>query len=266
MDSLKYFFITLFAFQNCFADELELNTGSVSISGKNRILLENLKLGDNFYHAEIELDTNGNFTVIQAENSTAIESVTYNVEFISTWSEATHPEMYPSGRSHYSGLIGATHNATTRLWQTTELASPGIESMAETGSKTILTSEINGLIEQGLADQVISAGGINASPGQVTTEFDVNKAFPYLTLVSMLAPSPDWFVGVSALNLMKNGEWQQHLEIPLFSYDSGTDDGSNYTSFNADTIPAQPIQRINQSPFDINGEIRPVAKFILTLQ
>ena len=57
----------------------------------------------------------------------------------------------------------------------------------------------------------------------------------------MLAPSPDWFVGVSALPLMEDGAWRKRVEVNLRLYDAGTDDGTVFTAGNADTDPAEPI-------------------------
>ena len=62
--------------------------------------------------------------------------VQYEITLDATWSNATHPQAYPSS-AHFSGLIGGTHNANVSFWQTDELASPGIKRMAETGSKTL---------------------------------------------------------------------------------------------------------------------------------
>ena len=57
----------------------------------------------------------------------------------------------------------------------------------------------------------------------------------------MIAPSPDWFVGTSGFNLRPNGQWVDGEVYELFGYDSGTDNGANFTSSNSDTTPQQPI-------------------------
>jgi serine/threonine protein kinase len=36
-----------------------------------------------------------------------------------------------------------------------------------------------------------------------------------VTLVSMVAPSPDWFVGVGGLPLLQDGQWVDELVVPL---------------------------------------------------
>lgn len=194
----------------------------------------------------------------------AQSTATYRVTFESTWSADTHPDGFPPN-PHFSGLIGGTHDATVTLWAEGDLASDGIESMAETGSKTLLRDEVEALIAAGRAAAVLSGGGIGLSPGTVSLDFEVTEAFPLVSLVSMLAPSPDWFVGVAGLNLRENGAWGSDLAIPLHVYDAGTDSGPTYTSPDEDTVPPEPIARIEAPPFLIDDEVPPVGSFTFTL-
>ena len=174
----------------------------------------------------------------------------YRVTFQATWSAATHPTNFPSD-PHFSGLVGATHDAETRIWQRDELASDGIELMAETGGKSMLLDEIKALIEAGTAHAALSGGGLSTSPSSVSMEFDVVPSHPHVTLVSMLAPSPDWFVGVSALSLLaEDGTWKESETVMLLLYDAGTDDGATFTSGNADSDPAQQISRLSSESGD----------------
>ena len=174
----------------------------------------------------------------------------YRVTFAATWSAATHPTNFPGG-PHFSPLIGATHDADTRIWQLGELASDGIEQMAETGGRSRLRMEIAALIAAGTADVELSGGGLSNSPSSVSLEFDVASSHPYVTLVSMLAPSPDWFVGVSALSLLaEDGTWKEREPVMLRLYDAGTDGGARFTSADADSIPPQPISRLTSDSGD----------------
>lgn len=170
----------------------------------------------------------------------------YTVTFEATWSEATHPTDFPSGDPHFSGLIGALHNDGTEFWRTGQIATSGIQQMAETGSKSLLTNEVNDAIANGTAEQLLSGSGIGRSPGSAAIgPVVVNQSHPLLTLVSMIAPSPDWFVGVSALTLVdSDGNWINEQVIELAPYDAGTDSGPSYQSPNAATTPRQPIANI----------------------
>lgn len=50
-----------------------------------------------------------------------------------------------------------------------------------------------------------------------------------LSLVSMIYPSPDWFVGVSGLELCeKECKWSEGFEVELYPWDAGTDSGVTY--------------------------------------
>lgn len=50
-----------------------------------------------------------------------------------------------------------------------------------------------------------------------------------LTAFPFTAPSPDWFVGVAALNLcLRNCSWTDSKIIPLYPWDAGTDSGISY--------------------------------------
>ncbi|VAX40490.1 hypothetical protein MNBD_PLANCTO03-1827, partial [hydrothermal vent metagenome] len=97
---------------------------------------------------------------------------TYRMTFTSVWSEETHPVDFPPN-PHFSGLIGGSHNVGVRFWEVGELASPAIEAMAETGSKTLLEAEINDAIAAGTARQVISRGSLDPSPGTRTWTYNV---------------------------------------------------------------------------------------------
>jgi hypothetical protein len=188
------------------------------------------------------------------------QTAEYTITFDATWSAQTHPVSFPPN-PHFSGLIGSTHDASVSFWQVGELASPGIENMAETGSKSPLLTEIADAITAGGADSLISAGGINPSPGSVGVSFQIDLDFPLVTLVSMIAPSPDWFVGVSNLSLFENGDWVEHKIVSLLPYDSGTDSGTTYTSPNQDTNPAEPIIQITTLPV---GNGVPLGTFTFT--
>lgn len=184
----------------------------------------------------------------------AQSSATYTVEFNATWSAQSHPNGFPSN-PHFSGLIGGTHNGSVSFWNPGELASPGIERMAETGSKSPLRDEVQSAIDAGTAGAILSGGGIGTSPNSVTLDFEISEDHSLVTLVSMLAPSPDWFVGVHGLSLFEDGRWLGLVEVALSLYDSGTDSGANYTSGDQDTDPPEPIALFTAPPFDQNGVV-----------
>ena len=59
----------------------------------------------------------------------------------------------------------------------------------------------------------------------------------------MLGPSPDWIVGVSALEMcLSNCTWLDHKELYLYPWDAGVDDGVSYESPDQPSSPNQPIK------------------------
>lgn len=161
--------------------------------------------------------------------------------FSATWSATTHPDRFPPG-PHFSPLIGAVHNSTVEFWTGGATASAGIESMAETGATGTLAAEINA---SGRALAVIRGSGAS-SPGSATIQqISMQTDYPLVTLVTMIAPSPDWFAGVSGLSLRDgNGEWIEELTVTLYPLDAGSDSGPSYTSPNDDTSPKEAISSL----------------------
>ncbi len=202
------------------------------------------------------------FRVISMVKEPEPSSAKYRLTFNATWSSTTHPDRFPNN-PHFSGLIGATHNNQGQFWEPGGLATRGMENMAETGSKSPLQTEIQTAIQSGWADTLISGGGIGLSPGSVSVEFTMNSSHSHLTLVSMIAPSPDWFIGVHGYNLRPEGTWLDEAVIDLDPYDAGTDSGINYTSANSDTIPKAPISRLNTPPVLNEGAVAAFGTFQL---
>ena len=192
-------------------------------------------------------------------------TATYELTFTSTWTADTHPTNYPSS-AHFSGLIGGTHNSSVEFWSTGSTASDGIKSMAELGAKGTLRSEINQAKANNNADVIIDGPGLPRPPASAKKTFDIRPPWNLVTVTSMLAPSPDWFVGVSGLNLLdEDNNWKQRVEVELFVYDAGTDSGEDYTSANQPTDPRENISRIGTSPFLVDGSVKSVGSFVFTL-
>lgn len=189
------------------------------------------------------------------------DTAQYNVVFQASWSAATHPGAFPAG-AHFSGLIGGTHDDSVSFWTPGQTASAGIESMAETGSKTLLSQEILTAISAGTGETLISGGSLFTLPGTVNVNFTTDLAHPQVTLVTMIAPSPDWFLGVRDLPLFENGEWVDSKIVPLFAWDAGTDSGPNFNSLDDDTNPADPITLLG-APFT-GANAGPLGAFVFT--
>ena len=183
--------------------------------------------------------------------SPAPKTTRYRVTWRATWTDTNHPTSFPSS-AHFSQLYGATHDASVSFWEPGGLATPGIERMAETGSTSGLRGEITTAIG---SERILSGVGLGAS-GRAPLDFDISQDNSLVTLVSMIAPSPDWFIGIHGVDLFRDGQWVENLTLTLPAYDAGTDSGTTYTSSNAATSPAEPITQI--TPL---GDTRPFGTF-----
>ncbi|MCB2406653.1 spondin domain-containing protein [Hymenobacter lucidus] len=173
----------------------------------------------------------------------------YRVTFEATWSEATHPGRYPTG-AHFSPLMGASHHVDLerRLFQDGYPASPGIQDMAERGNNTVLRTEINTLISQGKAFRLLDGRTATASPGSLSDTIRLSLAHPALTVVTMIAPSPDWFAGLYSRSLLEGDKWYEEMRVPATFYDAGTDSGPDYTSPDQPTSPIQLVRGVFPQP------------------
>jgi hypothetical protein len=173
---------------------------------------------------------------------------TYNVTFDVTWSAVTHPQDFPSN-AHFSGLVGGTHSGTVQFWTPGTLASLGLKRMAEWGQQTTLAGEVQAAIDAGTAGSVLLGPAIATLPGSAAMSFTATPEFPLVTLTTMIAPSPDWFVGVRGLDLRPGGVWVDELVVVLYPWDAGTDSGVTYSSGDQPTVPPVTVFAINGAPF-----------------
>ncbi len=181
------------------------------------------------------------------EKGTPLDTATYQVTFDATWSPATHPKAYPSG-AHFSPLVGAVHRSGVVFWKKGKTATTGIEQMAELGATFALSQEVNDAILEGDASAVILGSGIS-SPGSTSVTITVSDETPAVTLVTMIAPSPDWFVGVTDLDLRDGADWLDRLVVPVYGWDAGTDDGKSFNAANDDSKPQKKVKRLKKGPF-----------------
>jgi hypothetical protein len=185
----------------------------------------------------------------------------YRVTFEATWDASTHPTDFPPN-PHFSGLIGGTHRASVSFWQPGGLATEGIRLMAERGRQSPLDLEVDAAIRAGHAQNLLVGGDVPSSPGSRSLEFEVTPGYPLVTLVTMVAPSPDWFVGVSGLSLLEGGDWVAERTVELFPWDAGTDSGVSYRSADRLTAPPIGIHRLSGTPVDVAGTVPSMGRFV----
>ena len=170
------------------------------------------------------------------EAAAAGASATYTVTFTGAWTAEATPGGVPDG-AHFSPLIGGVHNADVAFLEAGGQATPGIESMAERGRTATLTEEI-----QAAGANALSVLRKDSGPGATASDtfeaVTVTADHPRITLLSMIAPSPDWFVGVFGLSLLDaEGNWADALTVNLYPWDAGTEGGDDFSFDNAATVP-----------------------------
>ena len=166
---------------------------------------------------------------------------TYEVTFQGNWTTVSTPGGVVSG-AHFTTLIGAVHNDDVTFWRSGGRASPGVENVAELGVTPRFESEVNASPDAAtLIKQSIARGGTASA----TFSIDVTADHPLVTLLSMIGPSPDWFVGISGQSLLdESGRWVERDEFDLFPYDAGTEEGTEFSLDNAATDPQGVITSI----------------------
>ena len=170
------------------------------------------------------------------EAAAAGASATYTITFTGAWTAEATPGGVPDG-AHFSPLIGGVHNADVAFLEAGGQATPGIESMAERGRTATLTEEI-----QAAGANALSVLRKDSGPGATASDtfeaVTVTADHPRITLLSMIAPSPDWFVGVFGLSLLDaEGNWADALTVNLYPWDAGTEEGDDFSFDNAATVP-----------------------------
>ncbi len=175
------------------------------------------------------------------------ETARYRVTIVQQWDGSTHPGTLPPN-PHTSPAVLAAHGRAGDVFAVGSLASPGIEIMAERGGTNTLRAELNA---NPTVTDVDTGRGIDTddTPNTDQLEVDVSRDAGFISLVTMLAPSPDWFIGFSGFSAYTGGGWVERVEIPLGSYDAGTDSGVGFTSGDIDTQPRVPVSGPRDAPF-----------------
>ncbi len=186
--------------------------------------------------------------------------VEYRITFDSVWSEETHPDDFPFD-PHYSPLTGTVHQRTSYLWGDGLLATPGVERVAETGNRSTFESEMQAEAALGRASSSLIRGGGFDSPGVISTTFDASREFPLVTLITMIAPSPDWIVGTAGVKLVRDGRFQDDVVVYMYPWDAGTDNGASYESGNAPANPHMPIYLLTGHPVEVDGVVPPFGTY-----
>ena len=114
-------------------------------------------------------------------------------------------------------------------------------------------------------------GPVNTTGMTTLMDIHVDEDRSLVSVITMIFPSPDWFLGISNVDMCdpKTGEWKEEYTRELLPYDSGTDDGTSFESLNEPSDPRGNITLISKSDdtnFRTNSSIRRLGTFTFTCQ
>jgi hypothetical protein len=137
------------------------------------------------------------------------------------------------------------------LFQQGGLSTSGLEDLAELGRTSLLQIELADARRFNQVGEVIETKNmfIRNQTSQ-SFEVEITPEHPYLSFASMIAPSPDWFVGLNALKLFseETGFFSgTQRPIDLMAIDAGTelgDVGGNFSINNQANEVHEPISTL----------------------
>lgn len=164
----------------------------------------------------------------------------YTMEITNKW---TSQYFNAPATAHFTNFIGLIHGKDTFMWKPGILANKGMENMAENGSNGVLYANLAAIVasKKALSRFGFTPPAINSVK---TDTIKVNTDNSYISLGSMIAPSPDWFTGMHDYNLVQSGKWIDDVTVDIFAYDAGTEDGNAFTYDNPVSDPQQFITLI----------------------
>lgn len=189
--------------------------------------------------------------------ASAQDTARYQVDIDFNWSAA--PEL----DAHWSRLIAFAHSSRYTLFEDGATASSGLALVATNGRVSVLEAELAEGRRRGRVGQHVVLPGI-ASPGTFTFALDVDVMFSRMSFATMLAPSPDWFSGLSHVNLRDEDVWRDQFSVALWPWDAGVDSGPDYTEPNIDTQPRQSVRLLTHPDFLTPEGLRPIGRATFT--
>jgi hypothetical protein len=185
------------------------------------------------------------------------EQGTFLVTFTTLWGDSREPIGHPMD-PHTGNLFYVTHNEAYRLFYPGQMASAGIVQSAAYGEVEILREEA---MHYPRAVGQVYVSPVLHAPGRHRVKIETNQDYPFLSFTTMIAPSSNWFTGITYINLFES----DGLTIPLAAYDAGSDYGQEFRTEpkHPREIPI-PIARIRNGVLFPNHKPRAIA--YLTIQ
>ena len=175
----------------------------------------------------------------------------YKFLFIGVWSLDRHPMAFPEN-ARFTDTVAVSHSDEYQLWAPdTTIFRP------DSTNHTASFEPIPGII---------------AGSYPVETYLKVNKTHHYVSAVANVGPSPDWFIGISSIDVCDGYFWK---DVPIFMtsrpWDSGIRDGQTFHDKGNLTIPQANITQITTDTMGSfynpsSQDIQPLALVFLSRQ
>ncbi|XP_011500698.1 PREDICTED: spondin-1-like [Ceratosolen solmsi marchali] len=215
------------------------------------------------------------------KNCCACDEGKYELTFEGLWSRYTHTKYFPQKEwlAVFPTVIGASHMTNYEFWRPYTKASKGLIKYAETGDTVDLELELK--LNKRRISTLIKFRGANFQnkTNKSFSSVRVDTKKHVVSLIAKIEPSPDWFVGVSSLELCQpDCTWIKNKILNLYAYDAGSKNGMLYEDIEDNTEPQDVIQNLNttwpvpqnniESPFydETNNthNVRPLARIYFT--
>lgn len=159
-------------------------------------------------------------------------SAKYKVTFTNLLTPTNFRGLIPDTGLVFSPLAGVTHSNRLSFFTVRGFANKPVEILAETGVNTRYIRFAKRLRSQGRGVLSIVDAGAPTMPGKSTSLIvRVDCKHSFLTVLGMIAPSPDWIVQINNRNMFdtKTNKFIRSDRGTLIAYDTGVDDGREFT-------------------------------------
>lgn len=186
----------------------------------------------------------------------------YEITFVNQWNQMDHL-AFPAN-AHYSPLVAVSHNRSYELFAVGKLVTPEFEQLAETGATQAILQQLKLAIQMGGVMDIQTTPALFPHRDGHILKFmvTVSQSAPLLSFATMIAPSPDWVIGVSNLNTFDGKDFIADGTMDLIAINAGTEEGDfggNFSIRNRPTSPHMPASYLNNK----SGLMKPFAKVLI---
>lgn len=195
---------------------------------------------------------------------------TYKISFLNLLTPQNFGSLIPPTGLTFSPLAAVSHSNRLSFFTIRGYASKPVEIIAEQGVNSPFIRFAKKIRSRTGKVTSVADAGAPTLPGKKTTlTVSVNCMNPFVTMLGMIAPSPDWIVQINNRNMfdIEARKFIESARGDLIAYDTGVDDGREFTapsdlSLDLPTNPRKNIAPLVEDETD-RFEGRVVGKFFI---